>query len=182
MKNTNQLLEIWKDIAGYEGYYQVSNYGRVKSLKRWVLSKNNKKMPVKEKILKLQNDKDGYKTVELNKNSKGIHFRVHRLVADAFIPNPENKPEVNHINGIKYDNLLENLEWNTDLENRTHAIETGLQVQKGIGNGRSKLTEEQVLEIRLIGKSIFATILAKKYNVSNTVIGNIIKRKSWKHI
>ncbi len=182
MKKQNQPLEIWKDITGYEGYYQVSNYGRVKSLERWVLSKNNKKMPVKEKILKLQNDKDGYKIVELNKNSIGIHFRVHRLVALTFISNPENKPEVNHKNGIKFDNRLGNLEWNTDLENRTHAIESGLQIQKGIGNGRSKLTEEQVLEIRLIGKSIFATVLAKKYNVSNVVIGNVIKRKSWKHI
>lgn len=99
----NIMKEIWKDITGYEGLYQISNNGNVKSLG------NNKTK--KEKILKPSVDGDGYLFVKLCKNRKLKYFKVHRLVAQAFISNPNNLPQVNHKNEIKDDNRLENLEW-----------------------------------------------------------------------
>jgi len=110
--------EIWKDIEGFNGLYQVSNLARVKSLKCG-----------KTKILK-QNNSNGYLIVSFNKNGEREYPRVHRLVAKAFILNPENKSQVNHKNGIKTDNKLENLEWCTAQENMRHAFDTGLKVGK----------------------------------------------------
>lgn len=118
-------MEEWKDIKGYEGLYQVSNYGRVKSLKFW--SNIHKKFYDREKILKQCLDKKGYCIVGLHKDQKNTLKKVHRLVAEAFIPNPENKSEVNHKWGIKTDNRVSELEWSTTSENSLHAYETGLK-------------------------------------------------------
>lgn len=101
--------EIWRDIKGYEGLYQVSNYGRVKSLDHYIKSKGGKRL-VKGKILKPDLDK-GYLRVTLSKDGVIKHIMVHRLVAEAFIPNPHNYPTVDHINRIKTDNRKENLRW-----------------------------------------------------------------------
>lgn len=101
--------EIWKDIQNYEGSYQVSNYGRVKSLSR-VDSRGNKR---NEKILKLDKDRQGYKNVYLCKNGKRKFYQVHRLVANAFIPNPNNYPQVNHKDENPSNNNINNLEWCT---------------------------------------------------------------------
>lgn len=109
------MEEIWKDIKGYEGVYQISNLGRVKSVKR--MSIDNRVL--KEKIMKNQ-DKRGYYQILLNKKC----YRINRLVAEAFIPNPDKLPEVNHINGIKTDNRVENLEWILHEDNMKHATET----------------------------------------------------------
>ena len=106
------MEEIWKDIPEYEGLYQVSNLGNIKSLE-----KSKGWCKIKEKTLKLRIDKDGYYRVILSKNSKPKMFLVHRLVAQAFIPNPNNLPEINHKNEIKTDNRVENLEWCTQLYN-----------------------------------------------------------------
>lgn len=103
------MKEIWKDVEGYEGY-QVSNKGRVKSL--------NFRHTGKERILK-SNPDGGYCLVSLYRNGKRTSKKIHRLVATAFIPNPENKPEVNHINHNKRDNRASNLEWVTSEENLT---------------------------------------------------------------
>jgi hypothetical protein len=118
--------EVWKDIIGYEGQYQVSNLGRVKSMNREVDIKRCK-VNKKEKIMSIGR-RGGYSSLQLCKNSIDKSFLVHRLVALAFIPNYENKRTVNHINGIKTDNRVENLEWATDSEQVIHAIKTGLNV------------------------------------------------------
>ena len=112
------MIEIWKDIEEYENIYQVSNLGRVKSLRR--ITSNNH--IVNEKIRKLTIDKDGYCVVSLWINGKSKQHFVHRLVAQAFIPNPDNKPYIDHINTDKTDNRVENLRWATQKENANNPI------------------------------------------------------------
>lgn len=107
------MEEIWKDIKGYEGYYQVSNYGNIFGKSR-------------NKVLKPFSNINGYSRVELC----GKRYVVHRIVAQHFIPNPVNKPQINHKNGIKTDNRVENLEWCTAKENMQHASKSGLQENK----------------------------------------------------
>ena len=117
------MKEIWKDVIGYEEIYKVSNFGRVKVLEKNIVSnlKHNTGFYKKyEKILKQQNEKKGYKIVGLTKNMKQKGMLVHRLVAQAFIPNLENKRTVNHIDSNKQNNRVENLEWNTYKENIQH--------------------------------------------------------------
>ena len=123
----NNETEVWKDIKGYEGLYQVSNLGRVKSLVGW----NGKRYIEREKILKKtvhQASENYYREiVNLAINKKRKMCKVHRLVAEAFLPNPNNLPQVNHIDGNTFNNKVENLEWCTGRENIIHAYETGLK-------------------------------------------------------
>lgn len=109
--------EIWKDVIGYEGRYQVSNFGTVRSLDR--ISYSGRKL--KGKIIYHGTHPEGYKTVNLCSNGICKTIRVHRLVAQAFIPNPNNLPQVNHINEVKSDNRVENLEWITNRGNVNHS-------------------------------------------------------------
>ena len=119
------MEEIWKDIEGYERLYQISNLGNVKSLDRYIINKNGDKQYFPGKYL-TQGISDNYLKVTLSKSNKQRTFRVHILVARAFIPNPENKPEVNHMDGNKQNNRVDNLEWNTRSENELHAYKNGL--------------------------------------------------------
>jgi hypothetical protein len=174
--------EIWKDVVGYEGMYQVSNLGNVKSLSRIVKYQENHSGLRKERILKQNLTKSGYVHVVICINKLNKTVKVHRLVALAFIQNTENKHSVNHINGIKYDNRVENLEWVTHSENIIHAYKTGLK--KGIRGNKShlsKLTIKEVEKIRLIhseGK-ISQKKIGEMFNISQAQVYRIIKKINW---
>lgn len=177
-----EVGEVWKDIIGYKGLYQVSNSGKVKSLHRRRRNKHSTAI-VYERLLKIHISARGYIRARLCKNNAYTNFSVHRLVAIAFIPNPENKPCVNHINGIKTDNRIENLEWVTLSENAQHAIKNGLKMsRKGSDNPMAKLTNEQVLEIRKIGKSKTQEELGLIYGVDRRTIGKVLNRQKYNNI
>jgi transcriptional regulator of met regulon len=127
------MTEIWKDIPEYEGLYQISNLGNVRSQHS---NRMNGQKP--GKLLKIALMKNGYMSLELRMSDTNKRHLVHRLIAESFIPNPDNKPVVNHINGIKTDNRIENLEWCTHSENVRHAINTGL---RGTSFGPAKGTK-----------------------------------------
>lgn len=132
------MNEVWKPIPGYEEYYEISSLGRVKRIKVGHGTQAGR-------IIKEYFDKHtGYCRVALSVNSKVKDYSVHRLVAMTFLPNPEEKREVNHINGIKTDNRLENLEWATPSENRIHAYDTGLIDKERISeaNKGRKISED----------------------------------------
>ena len=132
-------MQIWKDISGYEGYYQISNFGKIKSLSR--ILKNRLK---KETILKQSVNNHGYVACELRFNNKSKRILVHRIIAEAFIENTHNKPFINHINGIKNDNRIENLEWVTHSENVKHAYDIGIKKSK---NGKNHYAAKIVLNL-----------------------------------
>lgn len=138
---------------------------------------------IKQKFLKASIDPSGYRKVCLFYGDKKYWRRVHRLVAQKYIPNPENKRTVNHKNGIKSDNNVSNLEWATQKENMIHARETGL-LKLGECSPNAKLTEGAVIAIRKMKAEIKITDvkLGKIFGVSNDLIGAIVKRKSWKHV
>ena len=128
------MEEIWKDIEGYEGLYQVSNLGRVKSLKRIQKFYHNRS----DKILNLTKCGAGYFKIILSKNGVNKNHMIHRLVAQAFILNPENKPTVNHKDGNKHNNCVDNLEWATYSENIQHAYNLGLNYGSDKLKGRAR--------------------------------------------
>ena len=160
-----------KNICNYEGLYKIDENGNVFSVR------NNK-------FLKRMTFPSGYEYVHLcNGKGKTKLFRVHRLVAETFIPNPDNSPEVNHKDGNKQNNSVDNLEWCTNLENIQHSVKTGLRNAKGENNPSAKLTAKDVENIRkeyVPNSKEFGTVaLARKYGVSNVMIGKIIRYECW---
>ena len=167
------MNEIWKDIQGYEGVYQVSSLGRVKSLKRYGRKE--------DKILRLWFDSHGYYQVDLRNDGKRKLSLVNELVAKAFIPNPENKPQTNHKNSIRSDNRVENLEWCTSKENVIYSFKEGNRVaMKGEKNGGHKLKENEVTTIRELKSKYSQAELAKKFRVSVITINRIIRGAAWR--
>ena len=178
--DTSDTVEVWKDIEGYEGIYQISNTGQVKSLARKCSGRYSNREIIKKPFV----EKDGYFTVGLYKDGKYRYCRVHRLVAIAFIPNPNNYPEVNHIDENKQNNNVENLEWCTTRYNLTYGHR--LDCARGERNHRHKLTADQVKEIRRVYKKgdleYGQSALGKKYGIAHGSIAAIVQGKSWKHI
>ena len=177
-------MEVWKDIDGYIGLYQISNKGNARSLDHYTMGKDGRKYRIKGVGLSNIRNSCGYNIVTLYTNAKPNTQRVHRLVAKMFIPNPEKKSEVNHKNGIRNDNRIENLEWVTRQENMDHAVRTKLIDTKGSKNISAKLTEYLVLEIRDLYKYTGYTQkeIGKLYGVCQASIKDIVNRNKWKHI
>lgn len=159
----------WKEIPEFPKY-KVSNFGEVVRENRVMTPALNKPR--------------GYYYVSVQDRNRRKNFILHRLVASLFIPNPENKPQINHIDGNKKNNFVDNLEWCTASENGLHAFKTGLRTPvRGEKCGASKLTEKDVLEIRQMGKDGFMhKDIAKKYGMGVSTITHILLRNLWKHI
>lgn len=193
MKNIHVLpkFEVWKDIKDYEGIYQVSNFGNVKSLDREVAPNNRVPYWRKGKIFKQSKSNLGYMTVGFTVNNIKVNKYVHRLVAETFITNWCNHPQVNHVDCDKTNNRMYNLEWCTNSQNQIHATKNGLNklhlhrvAYSEEKNGRSLLTKEQVSEIKqkYIPYKYSAKKLSKEYNVSESCITHILNNTSWKEI
>lgn len=154
-------MEIWKDIKGYEGLYQVSNYGNIKNVERYInanLKNNIKKVKRKSKILNpFCSNKIKYYTITLYKNKKPKNYRLHRLVAIAFIPNPNQYKEVNHKDGNKLNNNIDNLEWCSRIQNMEHAYKNGLIIRKKgliMKRGKYHKSSKKVYQYNLNGELI----------------------------
>jgi len=164
--------ETWLPVEGYEGLYEVSDFARVRSL--------GPRRRGNSKLIKQQTISKGYLFVALSKDGKVKTTSLHRTVAKAFIPNPLNLPQVNHIDGNKLHNLIPNLEWVTHQQNMTHAQVTGLLKPRGEDNILHKLTNEDVRYI--IGSNESNVDLGKKFKVSSSAIQGVRTGKSWVHI
>lgn len=193
------MKEVWKDIPGFEGLYQASNLGRVRSLDRNVFQLNRGTYPcvrfLKGKILKPLDNGNGYLYVHLGKGKKAIH----RLVLNTFSPNKKsNKLHVNHKDFNKYNNTLSNLEWVTCHQNNQHLLKNKkVNFSKGENKHNSKLTNSDVIQIKKmlrenewykknvsrnkLGKPTKKEI-ANKFNINPSVISQISKNRIWKHI
>ena len=175
------LKEIWKPIVGYEGYYEVSNFGNVKSLTRKVSGKLGSIRNTKERILAKRFNHDGYSQVYLGKNSIFKGKMVHRLMAEVFIKNPLNKKEVNHKDGIKDNNNINNLEWCTPSENIIHSFKVlkrkaGKQGKLGKDNSSSKPIIQMDLNGKILNiwncqREIFEAGI-KAWNISHVINDN----------
>ena len=173
------MKEIWKDIAGYEGIYQVSSTGLIKSLDR-ISYKGDKINQLKGRLLKpYLNLVSGYLSVSLSSDGIVIAFTIHRLVANAFIPNPNEYREVNHISGIKIDNSVENLEWCTRNHNIKHAYDIGLRDRYHKRKwGIIKPIDAMIMkEARAAGFLIRQ--IASYWKINETSVGDVLKGKHW---
>jgi hypothetical protein len=175
--------EIWLPVKNYEGLYEISSAGSVKSLpKSWITGRGTL-LTKGETIMKLNKSNKGYLRICLTKEKTEKMIGVHRLVAIAFLPNYDDLPEVNHINGVKDDNRLENLEWVTRQENAIHAVKNKLQVPVfGEKHGISVLTEKNVLAMRALDGVLSKKEIAKKFKVSQRTAYLVLNRETWKHI
>jgi len=168
--------EVWRPVQGYKGLYEVSDKGRVRSLKRY-----GRKNTI---LLNPKTRPDGYRMVCLRKES-GKNCFVHRLVLRAFTenPNPEIYNQVNHINSIRSDNRIENLEWSNNSLNQRHSFKYGDQDNKGESHPSNKLNNEQVVKIKLaLECGMSSSALSKIFDVSKSTIKDIRNARTWSHL
>ena len=146
-------MEVWKPVPNYEGLYEVSNLGRVRSLDHFVSSgiKHNKKVIKKGKLLNPSFCR-GYKKITLSKDNKRVSKQVHRLVAQAFLLNKDNLPQVNHKDGNKLNNTVDNLEWCTCKENILHAFKNNLRTKEGIRKSVKAMNKKNMKNIIQLSK------------------------------
>lgn len=178
------MAEEWKEVAEFAGQYEVSSLGNVRSIARTCRSRWGTKKPVAGRAMKASLQPTGYPALTLRKGGKGYRRAVHRLVALAFIPNPDGKPQVNHKNGDKTDNRAENLEWVTGSENCRHALAEELyQMARGEQRASAKLTEDNVREIRALARSgMFHRDIAAQFGVGRKAITKVVNFQRWKHV
>lgn len=179
------MQEIWKAVPGYEGKYEVSNLGRVKSLARKFYCKNGITNQVRERILKPGTDGSGYFRCALCSDKKLTTFKVHRLVARAFVSGEtKERFQVNHKDGNKKNNRSDNLEWATVSENCQHSFDIGLQKPKrGMLNGHSKLKDSDIPKIRKMFESgMTSRQIASFYKMDKTIFLDIKNGKCWSHV
>ena len=176
--------ELWLPVKGYEDIYHISNMGRLKVLDRvcWVSEEKKNATRVKREHISARCDsKTWYPSHILIKGDSKVTKTIHRLVAEHFIPNPENKPQVNHINGLKYDNRVENLEWVTAQENSIHAYATGLSKAKSIIN------DEIAREIKILIRDkeqnkLYLRDIANMFGITRHIAKDISRGRTWNHI
>lgn len=179
--------EEWKDICGFKGCYQISSFGRIRSLDRCITQAGTDRFMEGRYLSLKRNNGRGYLNVSLQdgEGSTKTNYYIHILVASHFIENTHNKPTVNHKDGNKNNNHVSNLEWATQKEQMKHAFDNKLSVPPETRTGEdshlSKLTESQVMEIYYNNVEKVG-ILAKIYNVDRHTITSIRNNKSWKHL
>lgn len=182
------MAEVWTPVTDprFAPFYLVSSEGRVRSLDRLVREQTGKERMHKGRIV-IPKKTGAYLGVSLFHEGQGTRFYLHRLVAEAFLPNPENKPCVNHINFNHSDNHVSNLEWVTYQENSAHAVSHGRfgcgNPVKGSSHPSARLTEQDVIDLRLTwqpGSSI--TALAHRYGVTNRALYQALCDRTWKHV
>lgn len=175
--------EIWKPIVGFEGLYEISSFGNIKSLQRLTYYSDGRVFNQPEIIKSVRKQKDGYVMVTLSKETKKFNIRVHNLVADHFIPKEEGRNCINHKDGNKSNNSISNLERCTYKENSLHAVKTGL-IKQGKESPHSKLKESDILEIRKIYVENNETMerIGSRFGISFQNVSQIINRKTWKNV
>lgn len=181
--------EIWKDIIFFEDIYQVSSFGRVRSLDRVITSKTGQTYKLPSKILKPYNGGNGYQLVTLRYNGKEVFRYVHILVANAFVKIPEDlyhkskKLIVNHKDGDKHHNHYLNLEWVTYSENNIHALDNYLRFGYCENHYNSKLSNNDVIKIReLLLNDVSINSIADMFNVNRTTIYDIKTERTWRRL
>ena len=168
-------MEEWKDIVGYEGLYQVSNLGNIKSFKRYI----------EGKLLIPKSDKDGYKEIGIRDiTGKRTFKRIHRLVAEAFIPNPNKYKFINHKDNNPTNNTVDNIEWCSIEYNNKYRFTNGNACHKGEKHPMSSLTNEDVIRIAAIGNQNTHSepIIAKLFNTTRSIVNKIRLKVRWQHI
>jgi DNA-binding XRE family transcriptional regulator len=177
-------MEIWKQVPEYPDY-EASSLGNIRSLDK-IVPKWNAPFYRKRKgkILKKSIGTNGYYYISMYKDKKQKSFKVARVIAQTFLNNPRNLPEVNHINSNRTDDRVQNLEWCNRSQNMKHAFDKGFACQKGEKNGYSKLSKKEVIEIKRLHSigDYKQKELAKIFNISKTTIHNVIKGKTWSHL
>ncbi len=184
MSIEENIARGWADIEGFPGYRITIDGDVLTCHLKYNKHSKERRLGDNWKKKKCEIDKRGYARIRLHCAEYNKNFQVHRLIAISFIPNPSNKPQVNHINAIRNDNSLQNLEWVTNSENQLHSFRvTGRETMKGMRNGHAKFTDEDIIKIRQrLKNGERQWIVAKDYNVHQVTISKINIGIRWKHV